>query len=372
MDATSRLDELKRDLSRLAPDTKQPEREATQPEPEWGSKPSPQAPDMAAASTKPEMAPQQERGRGAKHPRQIPMPGWKDIMVRSWDEVSRNNIFLAAGGVTYSVLAALFPGLAALVSVYGLFLNPADVAQQVHLLSSILPHDSAQLIGGELQSLVSHSSRTLGIGAVVSLLIALWSASRGMSGMINALNVAYGQEETRSFLKLNLIAIGLTIAALVCGIIVIALVGVLPAVVQFLGLGAFTKWLLLILEWPLLIGLVLTGLATLYRYSPDREKPQWRWVSPGALIATTLWLIGSLLFTLYVSHFDSYSKTYGSLGGVFILLTWLWLSSFVALFGAVINAQSERQTVADSTVAGGKPMGQRKAYAADTVGQKTD
>jgi membrane protein len=363
MDATSRLDELKRNLKESSPAEKQPRQ---------AQEPSVQAPDMVAASTNPETAPQKDRGRGATDPRQIPVPGWKDILVRSWSEVSKNNIFLAAGGVTYSVLAALFPALAALVSIYGLFFNPAEVSKQVHLLASILPQDSTQLIGSELQSLVSHSSGALGVGAVVSLLIALWSASRGMSGMINALNMAYQQEETRGFIKLNLIAIGLTIAAMIGGTIVIALVGVLPAVVQFLGVGAFTKWLLLILEWPLLIGVVLTGLAALYRYSPDREKPQWRWVSPGALVATTLWLIGSLLFTIYVSHFNSYSKTYGSLGGVFILLTWLWVSSFVALFGAVINAQCERQTVADSTVAAGKPMGQRNAYAADTVGRKTD
>lgn len=365
MAATNRLEELKRDLGNL---TEQQERKEAQQKPA----PQPDAATQASTSTTPANTPEKDRGRGAKDPRQIPAPGWKDILKRSWTELSENNIYLAAGGVTYSVLAALFPALAALVSVYGLFFDPAQVEQQVKLLSTVLPSDSTQLIGGELHNLVSHSSGALGIGAVVSLLIALWSASRGMSGMINALNVAYQEEETRSFFKLNALAVGMTVIALVGGTIIIALVGVLPAAVQFIGLGAFARWLLLILEWPLLIGVVLTGLAALYRFAPNRQKPKWRWVSPGAVAATALWLIASLLFTVYVTNFNSYSKTYGSLGGVFILLTWLWMSSFVALLGAVINAQSERQTVADSTAGQRKPLGFRSAYAADTVGEKTD
>ncbi|HEX2939494.1 MAG TPA: YihY/virulence factor BrkB family protein [Rhodopila sp.] len=348
MAATKRLGEMKRDLDSLR-----------------------EPPDAPRYQPDTETTPQKDRGRAATDPRHIPAPGWKDILVRSWREISDNSIFLVAGGVTYSILAALFPGLAALVSVYGLFLDPKQVEEQLKALSNILPQDSMQMISSELHSLVSHSSQTLGIGAVVSLVLALWFASRGMSGMINALNIAYDEKETRGFFKLNLLAILLTVMLLVGGTITIALVGVLPAAVGYLGLGVITKWLLLILEWPLLIAVVLTGLAALYRYAPDREKPQWRWVSPGAITATVLWLIGSLLFTVYVTHFNSYNKTYGSLGGIFALLTWLWLSSFVALFGAVINAQSERQTVADSTVAEGKPLGDRDAFAADTVGRKT-
>ena len=132
-----------------------------------------------------------------------------------------------------------------------------------------------------------------------------------------------------------------------------------------------TKWLLLVLQWPLLIAVVMAGLAVLYRYAPDRHPPNWRWVSPGAIVATLLWLLGSVAFSVYVSHFNSYDKTYGSLGGVVVMLTWLYLSSFVALLGAVINAQSERQTKADLTVGKEKPMGSRNAYAADTVGKAT-
>jgi len=271
-------------------------------------------------------------------------PGWKDVLVRSWGEVSDHNIFLASGGVTYAMLLALFPGLAAFVSLYGLLLDPTQVERQVDTLSNVLPQESVQMIAGELHSLVTAPHGSLSLSAVVGLLFALWTASRGMSGLISGFNIAYDQKETRSFFRFNLLAIGLTIGMLLGGTVIIALVGVLPAAIQFVGLGSVTKWVVLVLEWPLLIAVVLTGLAVLYRYAPNRTQPRWRWVSPGSAVATVLWLAGSIGFTVYVSYFNSYDKTYGSLGGVVVMMTWLYLSSFVALLGAVIDAQLERQT----------------------------
>jgi membrane protein len=212
-----------------------------------------------------------------------------------------------------------------------------------------MPPQTATMIGDELHALVAASTNTLSIRFGTALLLALWSASRGMSGMINALDMAYHVKETRGFLELNALAIGLTLAALLGGTVTIALVGVLPVVVQAVGLGSFAKWVLLILEWPMLIGLVLTGLAVLYRYGPNRKRARWRWVSPGGVAATLLWMIGSVGFSIFVSYFNSYDKTYGSLGGVVVMLTWLWLSSFVALLGAVINAEAE-QPVSDHSL----------------------
>jgi membrane protein len=308
------------------------------------------------------------RGREAEHPGKIPAAGWTDVAWRAWQEISDANLFLVAGGVTYALLLALFPGLAALVAIYGLILNPAQVEAQVGALSGVLPEESRQLLATELHSLVSASSGTLGVSAVVALLLALWSASRGMSGLITALNIAYEEKERRGFFKLNALAIGLTLGLVIGGLIIIALMGVLPAAIQLIGMGGTTKWLLLGFEWPLLVAIVLTGLAIIYRYAPDRDKPQWRWVSPGAISATCLWLIGSIAFTIYVANFNSYDKTYGSLGGAIILLTWLYLSSFIVLLGAAINAQSEKQTRKDSTVGRPEPLGRRDAKAADTVG----
>jgi membrane protein len=309
------------------------------------------------------------RGREAGRPTEIPAVGWKDILLRSWGEVSQANLFLVAGGVTYAVLLALFPGLAALVSIYGLLMDPSQIEKQVSSLTGILPEQAQQMLSEELHTLVTSSTGALGLSAILALVIALWSASRGMSGLITALNIAYEEPEKRGFLKLNLIAVGLTIGLTIAGIIVVALVAVLPAAVQFLPLGELGKWLLLIIEWPLLIGFVTVGLAVMYRYAPSRDEPQWKWVSPGAGAAVTLWIIASIGFTAYVAHFNSYSKTYGSLGGVIILLTWLYISSFVILFGAAINAQSEKQTRKDSTAGHPEAMGRRGARAADTLGE---
>jgi membrane protein len=283
--------------------------------------------------------------------------------------VSEANLFLVAGGVTYAILLALFPGLAALVSLYGLLMDPAQIEKQLGSLSGVLPEQAQQMLSEELHTLVSSSSGALGLSAIVALLLALWSASRGMIGLITALNIAYDEHEKRSFFRLNFAAVGLTIGLMMTGIIVVTLVAVLPAAVQFLPLGELSKWLLLVLEWPLLIGFVVVGLAVMYRYAPSRDEPQWKWVSPGAGAAVTLWLAASVGFTVYVAHFNSYDKTYGSLGGVIILLTWLYISSFVILFGAAINAQSEKQTRKDSTVGHPESLGRRGARAADTVAE---
>jgi membrane protein len=343
MSTTARLEDLKRDLARL----------------EGKPTGSPREAHTADGG----------RGREAEHPGQIPSRGWMDVLWRAWGEVGEANLFLIAGGVTYAILLALFPGLAALVSLYGLVFDPSQIEKQIGALSGILPAETLELLSQQLHSLVEASGSALGFGAVVGILLALWSASRGMSGIITAVNIAYEERESRGFFKLNLIALGLTLGLLAGGVIVIALIGVLPVATQFLALGAGTKWLLLLVQWPLLVILMMFILAVLYRYAPDRDKPQWRWVSPGAIVATILWIIASVGFTVYVANFNSYDKTYGSLGGVVVLLTWLYLSALVVLLGAVINAQSEKQTRKDSTEGPPRPMGQRDAHEADTLGE---
>jgi membrane protein len=320
----------------------------------------------------PERRGEADRGREADHPGEIPARGWKDILWRAWGEISDQNLFLIAGGVTYAVLLGLFPGLAALVSLYGLVFDVGQIEKQVAALSGVLPAQTQELLSQELHSLVQGSSGTLGFTAIVSLLLALWSASRGMSGLITAINIAYEEKEQRSFLKFNLLALVITLGLTVGGILAIALIAILPAIVQLAAVGPATKWLLLLVQWPLLIVLVMAGLAVLYRFAPDRDEPQWRWVSPGAIAATVFWIIASIGFTVYVANFNSYDKTYGSLGGMVILLTWLYLSALMVLLGAVINAQSERQTRKDSTEGAPRTMGRRNAHAADTLGDSKD
>jgi membrane protein len=308
-------------------------------------------------------------GRHAEAPQQIPARGWWDIVWRAYRETGRDNIAIVAGGVTYYALFALFPALALLVSLYGLISNPAEVHRQVQALSAAIPGGAQQVIGGELDQIAKSSGGALSLGVVVGFLVSFYSASRGISGLITALNIAYEQKETRGFFRLNLLAAVLTLLLIVVAIVALALVAGVPAVVTSLGLGSIVKWLALILEWPLLLAIVLGVLAVLYRYAPDRREPQWRWITPGATVATVLWLIGSILFTIYVANFGSYNKTYGSLGAVIGMLTWMYLSSYVVLFGAEVNAESERQTRRDTTTGAEKPMGSRGAHAADTLGE---
>ena len=315
------------------------------------------------------------RGRTAGDPRQIPAAGWKDVLWRIYSGINDKNLFLVAGGVTYYVLLALFPALLALVFIYGLVFDRAQVEKQVGAMSGVLPEAAQKLIATELHQIVSSSGGALSVGVVLSVLFALWSASRGMSGLMSGLDIAYGETEKRSFIRFNLIALGLTLGLLVAGVIVIALVAVLPAVAaafQGGGGGGVVKWVALIVEWPVLLCLFMVLLALLYRYAPDRRAPQWRWASPGALVASLLWIAGSILFSVYVANFANYNATYGSLGAVVVLLTWLYLSAFVVLLGAELNAETERQTKRDTTKNGDRPMGQRGAFAADTVGPTYD
>lgn len=312
------------------------------------------------------------RGREAERPQDIPARGWKDVIWRAWKDFGEKNLSLVAGGVTYYVILALFPGLAALVSIYGLVADPGQIEQQVNSLSGVLPGSANQLIGGELHQLTSTSGGALGIGVVVGIVLALWSASRGMSGMITALDIAYGQPERRGFVRYNAIALLLTLGLIFGGLTVVAVVAGLPAVLTGTDAGPGTRTVVLVVEWPMLIVFVTAMLAVLYRYAPDRDEAKWQWVSPGAVTATVLWLIASILFSVYASHFGSYNKTYGSLGAIIVLLTWLWLSTSIVLFGAEINAESERQTWHDTTVGAPEPMGQRGAIAADTVGESSN
>lgn len=283
------------------------------------------------------------RGRQAERPGDIPVRGWKDIVWRSWNDFGEKNLSLVAGGVTYYLILALFPGLAALVSLYGLIADPARIEDQLNSLSGLLPDSARQLMGGELHQLISASGDALGIGVVVGILLALWSASRGMSGMISALDIAYDRPERRGFFRFNMIALLLTVGLIIGGLIVVALIAGLPALLVAMGARAGTRIVALIVEWPVLMVFVIGTLAILYRYAPDRDKPKWQWISPGAVTATVVWIIASILFSVYASHFGNYNATYGSLGAIIVLLTWLWISVSAVLLGAEINAESERQ-----------------------------
>lgn len=312
---------------------------------------------------------QDGRGRDAATPSQLPRSGWRDIALRIKDEVSKDNIDVVAAGVALYALLALFPALIALISLYGWFADPTQVEQQITSFTGVLPQNVQSLLTTQMQDIASGAESTLGFGAMAGFLFTLWSASKGMKALFTALNIVYDEEEKRGFITLNALAIVLTLGALVFGIVALALIAVLPALLGQLGLEAIARVAVSLVRWPLLAAAVVVALAVLYRYGPSRDKPQWTWVSWGAVVATVLWLITSILFSVYVANFGSYNETYGSLGVVVVFLMWLYLSAYIVLIGAELNAEMEHQTTRDTTRGAEQPMGRRGAQKADTVGE---
>ncbi|MBV8474769.1 MAG: YihY/virulence factor BrkB family protein [Hyphomicrobiales bacterium] len=309
------------------------------------------------------------RGRSAAAPWQIPAKGWKDILWRSYRGFNDDRLLAVAGGVVFFGLLALFPAMTAIVSLYGLFANPAAINDQLSTASGVLPGGALDIVREEVNRLGAHSGAKLGVGFVVGLLVALWSANAGTKAMLDALNVAYDEKEKRSFVVLNLVSLALTIAGIAALLLAIGAVVVLPVLLNFLGLENVTDMLLRLARWPLLLVLVIAGLAVLYRYGPSRRKARWQWLTVGSIFAAITWLVGSALLSWYLANFAHYDATYGSLGAGIGMMMWMWVSSVVILFGAQLNAEIERQTAKDSTAESDKPLGARGAVAADTVGK---
>lgn len=308
------------------------------------------------------------RGREAAKPTQIPAKGWKDILWRTYEEFGKDRVTSVAAGVTYYALLAVFPAIAALVSIYGLFADPGTIQEHLNAMSGVLPGGALEIVGEQVKRISSKGSGTLGFGFIFGLAISLWSANAGMKAVFDALNIVNDEDEKRSFVRLNLTSLSFTLGAILFIIVALAGIVVLPIVFKFIGLENSMEWLLSILRWPILLVGVTLGLSLIYRFGPSRDKAEWRWVTPGGLIAAVLWIAVSMLFSWYVSNFGSYNETYGSLGAVIGFMTWIWLSSIVVLLGAEINAEMEHQTVKDTTEGTQQPMGARGAKMADTVG----
>ncbi|MBI2710564.1 MAG: YihY/virulence factor BrkB family protein [Actinobacteria bacterium] len=275
---------------------------------------------------------------------------------------------LLSAGVAFYGFLALVPALVAIVSIYGLVASPAELTRQIRSATSAFPKDARDLMVTQMQSISRSSKGGLGVGVVVGILGALWSASSGMKHLIEAINVAYDESETRKFVKLRGLAVLLTVAAAVFVVVAFALVALAPSLFDAIGLSGAGRVVAAILRFAVLAGGFLVGLAVLYRYAPDRDNPKWSWSSPGAIVATVLWLIGSLLFSLYTSRFGKYNETYGSLGAIVVLLLWLMLTALCVLVGAEMNSELEAQTKVDTTEGSGEPMGERGADAADRLG----
>jgi membrane protein len=307
-----------------------------------------------------------ELGQQAGSPAQIPPTGWWAVLKRSAAGFGEDRIMAEAASVTYYALLALFPALASLISIYGLVADPSQLGKEMAGLQGVVPGGGLDILNEQIHALTSSNHKALGLGAIVGLLVSLWSANAGVKSLFDALNEVYHEKEKRSFIRLNLVSLSFTLGGIVFLVVALTAVVVLPVVLKFIGLDSLAEWLLTILRWPLMLVVVAAGLSLIYRYGPSRTRPRWQWVSWGGTAAAIGWIVGSLLFSFYVSHFGSYNKTYGSLGAVIGFMTWIWISSIVVLMGAELNSELEQQTARDSTVGPDRPAGERGARAADT------
>jgi membrane protein len=306
-------------------------------------------------------------GVHASKPTDIPWAGWKQILKRAWAEHKADNMPIIAGGVAFFSFLAIFPALIAMISIYGLIASPEDVTRQINELSAQLPRDAQNLLETQLTSIAENSGGALSIGLVISILAALFSASGGVNNVVTAVNLAYDEVEARGAIKLRLLSLGLTLGAIAFVLVTFTLVAVVPSVLDALPLGIVGTILAQVLRWVMVLVVFAGSLAVLYRVAPDRDAPQFRWVSLGSVVVTVIWVVVSVGFSIYVDNFGSYDKTYGAIAGVIVLMLWLYLTCFLVLLGAEINSEAEHQTAHDTTEGPARPMGERGATMADEL-----
>jgi membrane protein len=321
----------------------------------------------ASHETDPDAVANGDHGRQADLPQEIPPKGWKDIAKRTLKEVKQDQVPLLGAGVAFYALLSLFPAMIAGISIYGLVADPETVRSQLDKLTEMLSPSTADLIGEQIKQVTSGAGGALGVATVIGILTALWSASSGMKAMITGVNLAYDESEGRKFVKLRGLAVLLTLGAMVLMGVALTLIVGFPALAD--SWPTALRWTAGIARWVLLAALLIGALAVLYRYAPDRDEPKWTWVSWGSGIATVLWILASIGFSIYANSFGNYNKTYGALAGIIILMFWLYLTAVIVLVGAELNTEMELQTAKDTTAGPTKPMGDRDAHAADHVAE---
>lgn len=314
----------------------------------------------------------EERGRGrrAHWPWQFSWEAWKDILWRTYRQIQDDRLMAISAGVVFYALLALFPTVTALVSLYGLFAQPETIQAHISLIAAFTPEQFVSIVREQIERLVARGPGQLSFGFLVGFGIAMWSANAGIKAIIDALNVVYEEDEKRTFIRLNLISLAMTLGAVLSVLVAIGAVVILPIVFVQFGLEDFASRLINIGRWPVLMAALMLGLSVLYRFGPSRAQARWRWLSVGSVVATVLWIGGSLAFSYYIQHYANYDATYGSLGTGIGLMIWLWISVIAVLFGAELNAEIEHQTGIDSTPGPERPLGERGATMADTLGER--
>lgn len=307
------------------------------------------------------------RGRSADTPEQVPARGWWDILKRTFQQLNEDNLSIVAGGVAFYAFLAIVPAMGALIALYGLLADPAQVTSHLNTLEQVVPAEAMPILQEQLTR-IAQNQPAAGWSALIGFAVALFSSIKGTKALMQGLNIAYDERECRGIVKLHAVALLLTLGGILGVIAMVALVAVIPAIIELIRLPQSLEGVMAWLRWPVMIVLFVGALAALYRFGPSRDAPRWRWLSWGAITGALVWLGGSAAFSLYVSSFGNYDKTYGSLGAVVVFLLWLYLSAYAILLGAELNAEAERQTEHDTTAGEDQPMGSRQAYAADTVG----
>ena len=307
------------------------------------------------------------QGRGATKPSDIPARGWWDVAKRVVAQISSDRLLTEAAGVTFYALLALFPALAALISLYGLVADPHTVSDHLASLEGIMPGGGMEIIKEQVGNLTSGPPKALGFGVLFGLATSLRSANQGTKALFDALNVVNDETESRGFLRKTATTLAFTFGGLVFVVLAMTAIVVVPVVLNFIGLSGIAEALIRAARWPLLLVVVGLLLALIYRYGPSRETAKWRWVSWGSGFAAVSWLAGSAAFSWYVAHFGSYNKTYGSLGAAVGFMTWIWISTIIVLVGGELNAELEHQTERDTTTGPEAPRGSRGAAKADAV-----
>ena len=300
-------------------------------------------------------------GADAATPAKIPFSGWKDVAFRVKDQVAKDRVGLLAAGVAFYGLLALFPAITAVIAISGLLIEPSRIVAQLNSFSGLMPEEVITIITKQATAVAGSREGGLGFTALLGVLIAFYSASKGTASLIQGLNVAYDEEESRGFFIRLLVTFALTlmlIAGVICGL---AATLAIPAVMAFVDLGPTVAMLINAALWLLLIALTIVGLSVLYRFAPSRDTPEWQWTSVGAVVGCLVWIAASASFALFVGNFNYFNQSFGALAGVVVMLMWFWISAYIILMGAELNAELEAQARADTAHDETGPRGTAKA-----------
>ncbi|MEJ1978529.1 MAG: YihY/virulence factor BrkB family protein [Acetobacteraceae bacterium] len=289
-----------------------------------------------------------EAGAGAGLRPARPSRGWWTVLKCAFNRFNDDRVMTEAAGVTFYTLLALFPAIATLISIYGLFADPGNVSAQLQSITGVVPSGGMDIIEAQVRALAANGQQTLSYGVVIGVATSLWSANQGIKGLFDALNVVYHEKEKRGYFVRTVLSMCFTLGGILFLVVAMSAIVVVPIVLSFVGFADETAVLLQVARWPVLMAALVLFLSAVYRFGPSRSGARWQWVSWGSVFAAVVWVLASIGFSDYVANFGSYNKTYGSLGAVIGFMTWIWISAIIVLIGAELNAELEEPSSPDA------------------------